>query len=145
MENNYRNHECRRLSRLAAFALAAIFSGSVLAFGTDVVEWLTEEDIAPYEAEYIGNAGAIEMGKSVYGNTCLFCHGGDGRGARAPTLTTNGFAPDGPNDNVYLVNTILNGREGTIMGAFKEILTEEEIWQVIAYLRYLSDEYAAEQ
>lgn len=123
-------------------ALATFFPVAASAFGTDVTEWLTPEEIAPMEARYIGDPAAITAGKDVYGNTCLFCHGGDARGARAPTLTTNGFAPDGPNGNDYLVNIVLNGREGTIMGAFREILSEEEIWQVIAYLRDLSQRYA---
>ena len=31
--------------------------------------------------------------------------------------------------------TIKNGKNGTIMGSFEEILSDSEIWNIIAYLK----------
>lgn len=78
----------------------------------------------------------IIKGKSIYNNTCLFCHGAKAGGARAPGLTTGPYSPGGGNDDSYIFETIKNGRPGTIMGAFSETLTDEEIMSVIKYIRY---------
>jgi len=94
-----------------------------------------ETDISCMETRHIGNPDSIEAGRSLYGNTCLFCHGPRGVGARAPTLVSGGFAPGGVNDNEYFLTTIRYGRPGTIMGSFDSYMSVEEIWQVIAYLR----------
>lgn len=97
------------------------------------------------ESQHIGNPDSIEAGRQKYGNTCLFCHGPKGVGARAPTLVDNGFAPGGVNDNEYFITTIKYGKPGTIMGSFEGTLTETEMWQIIAYLRDQSEQKATSQ
>ena len=94
------------------------------------------------ESQHIGNPESIEAGRQKYGNTCLFCHGAKGVGARAPTLVAKGFAPGGVNDNEYFFTTIKYGKPGTIMGSFEGTLTETEMWQVIAYLRDQAEKVA---
>ncbi len=95
----------------------------------------SQENTESMAEQFIGNPDSIEKGRELFGNTCLFCHGMAGKGARAPTLTARAFAPGGGNDNEYFINTIKNGRPGTIMGAFEGTLTETEMWQIISYLR----------
>lgn len=97
------------------------------------------------ESQHIGNPDSIEAGRQKYGNTCLFCHGAKGVGARAPTLVDNGFAPGGVNTNEYFITTIKYGRPGTIMGSYEGTLTETEMWQIIAYLRDQSEKKAMSQ
>jgi cytochrome c len=87
------------------------------------------------EKNNIANMESIEEGRKQYGMNCLFCHGPKGKGARAPTLVANGFIPNGTYDNKYFMMTIKNGKNGTIMGSFEEILSDSEIWNIIAYLR----------
>lgn len=84
---------------------------------------------------YLSDPDAIEKGRQVYGNTCLFCHGAKGVGARAPNLVEGMFKPGRDGEIPYAYDVILNGRPGTIMGSFSGTITEEEIWQVMAYLR----------
>ncbi len=81
-------------------------------------------------------ASQIEEGKQLYGNTCLFCHGAKGVGARAPSLITGHWGPGGANDDAYMMDVIMNGRAGTIMGSFKESHTKEQIQAIIVYLRH---------
>lgn len=81
-------------------------------------------------------ADAVSAGRSIYNNTCIFCHGDNGKGARAPGLVTGPFAPGGGNTDEYMFKTIKQGRPGTIMGSFDGMLTDEQIRQVIAYLRH---------
>jgi mono/diheme cytochrome c family protein len=101
--------------------------------------------LSEMETMHIGNPESIEAGRAKFGNTCLFCHGPKGAGSRAPTLVSNGFAPNGVNDNEYFITTIKYGRPGTIMGAFEGTLTETEMWQVIAYLRDQAEKVAAKE
>ena len=128
--------------------LSLIGDGSILAaFGAEdkaAADNVVEESPLPdMERQHIGNPESIEAGRAKYSNTCLFCHGPKGVGARAPTLVANGFAPGGVNDNKYFFTIIKYGRLGTIMGAFEGTLTDTEIWQVIAYLRDQSEKGAA--
>jgi cytochrome c2 len=95
------------------------------------------------EAQHIGNAESIEAGRQTYGNTCLFCHGPKGKGARAPTLVEGGFVPGGVKSNEYFFSTVKYGKPGTIMGSFEGTLTETQMWQVIAYLRDQAKQVAA--
>lgn len=82
-----------------------------------------------------GQAEAIEAGKGLYSNTCLFCHGPNGLGARAPNLVEGLFRPNGGTDDAIVYDIILKGRPGTLMGGYDGTLSETEIWQVISYLR----------
>ena len=94
-----------------------------------------ETDFSCMETRHIGNPESIEAVRLLYGNTCLFCHGPRGVGARAPTLVSGGFTPGGVNDNEFFLTTIRYGRPGTIMGSFDSYMSVGEMWQVIAYLR----------
>lgn len=81
------------------------------------------------------DADAVEKGRALYGNTCLFCHGPKGVGARAPNLVEGMFKPGRDGEIPFAHGVLMNGRPGTIMGSYKEILSQEEIWNVMAYLR----------
>ncbi len=82
-----------------------------------------------------GKPEAIEAGRQLYSNTCLFCHGANGLGARAPNLVEGLFRPKDGADDQIVFDIILKGRPNTLMGGFEGIYSEEEIWQVISYLR----------
>ncbi len=82
-----------------------------------------------------GNAEAIEAGRQLYSNTCLFCHGAAGIGARAPNLVEGMFRPNGGADDAIAYGIILQGRPGTLMGGYDGTLSEDQIWQIISYLR----------
>ncbi len=81
------------------------------------------------------DADAVEKGRDLYGNTCLFCHGPKGIGARAPNLVEGMFKPGRDGEVPFAYGVLMNGRPGTIMGSYKEILSQEQIWNVMAYLR----------
>ncbi|HTP35081.1 MAG TPA: c-type cytochrome [Candidatus Acidoferrales bacterium] len=79
-----------------------------------------------------GDAEAIRQGAILFRQGCVFCHGAGGRGgARGPDLTTGAWAHGG--SDAELARTITNGVPGTQMAANE--LTENEIWQIVAYLR----------
>ncbi|MFO1319498.1 MAG: c-type cytochrome [Burkholderiales bacterium] len=76
---------------------------------------------------------AIELGKTKYGKCSGFCHGSGGKGARGPCIVCSSYKRGGKNSD--LIRNIEEGVKGTPMGAFKDVLTREEILAVVAYLR----------
>jgi len=100
---------------------------------TDQDDTKTDKTASSGEIEFTAQ---IKSGKELYGNTCLFCHGAKGIGARAPNLIAGHWAPGGANDDKYMMSVIKEGRANTIMGAFKDSHTDEQIKAIMAYLRY---------
>ena len=97
-----------------------------------------ENPVEPTEA-------SIARGKEVYANSCSVCHGdtgkGDGPGGK-------GFDPPPANlgaDHVQvltdgaLFTIIHNGVEGTGMPGFEDTLEEEDIWNLVNYIRTLKE------
>ena len=99
---------------------------------------------APVPTEYAGKtnpfgAEAADQGAQIYRTNCETCHGpqGHGDGPAGQSLDPR------PQDlsaiqkiagDDYLYWRISAGKPGTSMVAWKGILTEEQIWQVIMYL-----------
>ncbi len=81
--------------------------------------------------------GAADGG-TVFKSRCTGCHGSDGKGKAAigtPDFTsakTQSSISDGD-----IIETISNGRKGTIMPSWKGKLSDEEIAAVAIYLRSL--------
>jgi len=85
---------------------------------------------------------AAEAGKQVFTTHCVLCHGeqGHGDGPAAASLDpkpANIAELQKVAGDDFLFWRISEGVEGTAMVAWKKTLKEEEIWQVIAYLRTL--------
>jgi putative heme-binding domain-containing protein len=88
---------------------------------------------------YAGDAKVAKLGEFEFRANCAFCHGLGARGGgRGPDLTRT---PKKHGDSdAEIFNTINNGVPGTAMppnGATQQGvgMTEEEIWQVVTYIR----------
>ena len=88
---------------------------------------------------YAGDAKVAKLGEFEFRAICAFCHGlGAHGGGRGPDLTRT---PKKHGDaDAEIFNTINNGVPGTAMppnGATQQGvgMTEEEIWQVVTYIR----------
>lgn len=101
---------------------------------------LPAQDRASDTNPMANNRDALAAGRKLYDQTCQTCHGGEGRGDRGPALTTGKF-PHGSDDGDIFRN-IRNGIAGSGMPAFS-ILTADQIWQVVSYIRSLSGAAAA--
>jgi len=88
---------------------------------------------------YAGDQKMVKVGESQFRANCAFCHGlGAKGGGRGPDLSRKP-KKHGESDQ-DLFNTINNGVPGTAMppnGATQQGvgMTEQEIWQVITYIR----------
>src|SRR5437899_9727380 len=90
--------------------------------------------IAEARNPFGGDPAAVTQGAVLFRQECMFCHGAGARGGmRGPDLTTGSWSHGG--SDAELAATISTGVSGTAMPPHK--LTEEEIWQIVAYLRTL--------
>ncbi len=122
---------------LAAFTLAACGGGSANAVAT----------LAPVPADYSGKtnplgADAVTEGANVFKINCEACHGplghGDGpAGAVLDPKPKNLAELQITAGDDYLYWRINTGKEGTAMVAWKGVLTDEQIWQVVAFVNTL--------
>lgn len=103
--------------------------------------------LAPVPSEFAGQtnplgADAPAAGAIVFKTNCEACHGplGDGDGpagaALDPAPKNLGELQAKAGDD-YLFWRIAAGKEGTSMVAWKGVLTDEQIWQAVAFIRTL--------
>ena len=123
---------------LAALALAACGSGgSAGAVAT----------LAPVPSDFADQtnplgADAATAGAVVFRTNCEACHGPQGHGD-GPASVALDPAPknlvelQNKAGDDYLYWRINTGKEGTAMVAWKGVLTDEQIWQVVAFLHTL--------
>lgn len=83
--------------------------------------------------------GDAVSGREIYVNTCILCHGIDGKGVRGmkfvpPPADLTSSAVQNRLDG-SLFRRIHDGKPNTAMGAWKHALSDEEIWDVLAYVR----------
>ena len=103
--------------------------------------------LAPVPTEYarlknpLGTAAASQ-GAEVFQTNCETCHGaqghGDGPAGQALNPRPRNLAElQTKVGDDYLFWRIREGKPGTSMVAWKGILTDEQIWQVISFIRTL--------
>jgi mono/diheme cytochrome c family protein len=103
--------------------------------------------LAPVPTEYAGlanplGAEAATQGAEVFKTNCEMCHGpqghGDGPAGQALDPKPRNLAElKTKASDDFLFWRIREGRPGTSMVAWKGILTDEQIWQVISFIRTL--------
>jgi mono/diheme cytochrome c family protein len=88
-----------------------------------------------------GKGGDSVSGREIYVNTCIRCHGIDGTGAQSIRLVPAPADLSSPAVQNRLDGTLFKriheGKPNTAMGAWKHALSDEEIWDVLAYVRTL--------
>ncbi|HXF84265.1 MAG TPA: cytochrome c [Anaerolineales bacterium] len=107
----------------------------------------TVATLEPVPAEYAGKtnplgADAVAAGSSIFKANCETCHGpqghGDGpAGAALDPKPKNLADLQSKAGDDYLFWRISEGKPGTSMVAWKGILSDEQIWQVVAFIRTL--------
>ena len=80
---------------------------------------------------------AVTRGQAAYAANCASCHGddGDGRGSQAATLSTppTNFRDSSSEGASRIAARIAYGK-GSAMPAFRETLSENEIWDIANYV-----------
>ena len=86
----------------------------------------------------------VLSGRVIYSTICIRCHGVDGKGGgqlkfTPPVADLTSPAVQGKLD-ARLFKSVHDGKQNTAMGAWREALTDDEIWDVLAYVRTLAPE-----
>lgn len=77
-----------------------------------------------------GDEKVIEKGLHMLNSTCGgYCHGTEGRGFKAPPLRNR---PELSVDSLRTVILFGRKRAGKLMPGWKDVLSEEDVWTVIA-------------
>jgi|ERR1051326_2720840 putative heme-binding domain-containing protein len=84
---------------------------------------------------FAGDAQAAGVGNGIFRIYCAPCHGIRGQGGRGPDLT-RGVYNSGEHD-ADLFRTISTGVAGTEMESYSAILTDDNIWRLVAFIRSL--------
>ena len=89
----------------------------------------------------LGTESAV-AGAEVFRNNCEVCHGPQGHGDGPAGASLDPAPKNLPELSTivaddYLFWRISTGKDGTSMVAWKGVLTEEQIWQVISFIHTL--------
>jgi mono/diheme cytochrome c family protein len=81
-------------------------------------------------------------GRIIYSTTCIRCHGDDGKGdgymTFSPPVADLTSAAVQSKLDARLFKSVHDGKSNTAMGAWREVLSDDEIWDVLAYVRTLA-------
>lgn len=92
--------------------------------------------IAPVNNKYEENAYAVSQGQTLFrAYNCAGCHSGGGGGGMGPPLMDNKWRYGA--DPASIFQTISQGRPNG-MPAFGQHVPEDQIWQLVAFVRSLS-------
>jgi mono/diheme cytochrome c family protein len=145
------------MRRLVAFLIALSWGLQATALAEDAASDLRRPRVPPQAlaaAQALHNPllatpAVVEQGRALYYGKgfCVACHGRDGRGITAvdPTLLTGALPTDfskaewqAARTDGELLWVLQYGSPGTAMASFiPAVLTEEEAWQVIWFVRSL--------
>ena len=127
------------------FGAMLLLAGLLVACADD--ETATPQALETVPAEFAGQtnpygAEAAPQGAEVYQAYCASCHGETGRGDGPasgslvpPPKNLADLHPKVGDD--YLFWRISAGKSGTAMVGWRGILTDEQIWQVVSFIRTL--------
>ena len=95
----------------------------------------TWETLPPADIHDLVISGDAENGLSLYETYCSSCHGEDGEGASALSLNNPTFL-ESVSDG-FLLHVLEEGREGTTMLSYRDILSTEQMYDIVSYIRSL--------
>jgi len=106
-------------------------------------DWKAHEDaVAEYEKNNVvtgdkllamaKDSALVQSGKAAYDANCAACHRADGGGGIGPNLTDDAWIHGGTPENIY--KTVADGVLAKGMPAWKPVLGEVKVREVVAYL-----------
>ncbi len=99
-----------------------------------LIRWLAQkENISLVDLDQALISGNSSQGETLYSKNCASCHGDQGQGVSGPALADQLFLSSATDS--YIKYAIVNGREDTPMQSFSKSLKDEEINNIVAYLR----------
>ncbi len=135
------------MNKLKIAILSTLFTLSISAFCQADATDEKEAWVAPVQADELenpleGDKEALRKGRVIYTNECVICHGANGDGIsnvaknleqKPKNFTEEDFQSQTDGAIFYKLS---EGRGR--MQPFKTMLSEEEIWSVIEYVKFLA-------
>lgn len=110
----------------------------------DLVRWLRSHvAVDSYKTTDEPVTGDPDLGKAVYAEHCASCHGENGEGGTGTALGNQAMLS--LTTDRFIRYAIEHGRDGTEMAAFGEVLSDEQIDGVTAFLRSRATGWEIEQ
>jgi mono/diheme cytochrome c family protein len=105
----------------------------------DVTEPVAYEPQAPQPPPDLEKPESVQAGARLFRDNCVVCHGAPGIQASDGALALQPSPPDllraaRRNDPSEVFSKVTNGIKMTAMPAFGEILSDEQIWTLAAFL-----------
>lgn len=105
--------------------------------------WVAPSDADQLKNPFANNEDAIKKGKKLYAQFCTICHGDKGKG---DGMAGSALKPKPANFTLESIQVQTDGAifwkmaEGRPpMAAYKDILSEVQRWQLVAYIRTLNN------
>ncbi len=128
---------------LSAYNEPSRFEARVATMGK---HWIVSRSAREHPvSEPASGPSSLDSGGMTFNGDCAFCHGQDGR---TPTDVGQAMYPRVPSlaspevqqwSDAELFWIIRNGNRYTGMGAFGKTLTDDQIWDLVHYVRSLRD------
>ncbi|MCU4158285.1 cytochrome c [Carboxylicivirga sp. A043] len=133
----------KKYTLIATFLIVSAISFQAISQENGNNNW-----IAPKEADEIvnplkGNEEATKAGKVLFQQQCVVCHGTSGKGDGAASVALN------PKPANFTSKKVQNETDGAIfwkittgrppMISYKDLLIEEQRWQLVNYIRTFSE------
>lgn len=128
----------QRVFLLIGAMSVAILTTSLVQFGG---EWKAPPEADKLSNPLKGNEASIDAGKKTYKQMCAICHGNKGKGDGVAGMGLNPRPTDFSNADVQAQSDgaiywkMTEGRAP--MAAYKDILKEDQRWELVNYIRTL--------
>lgn len=126
---------------LSAITLSIGLSAWNTSDGQQTGEWKAPASADKLKNPLFANSAATQKGKKLYKQMCAICHGNSGKGAGMAGMSLN------PRPSDFTSAKLQNQSDGAIywkmtegrtpMASYKDILKEEQRWQLVNYIRTL--------
>jgi mono/diheme cytochrome c family protein len=125
------------------FGIAALCGFAIATGLATAHEWKAPEEAAELRNPMSVSEVTINTGESLYRQHCNYCHGDDMRGMTAEAAGLSKAAPD------LITNLKMHSEGGFFwkiregrgdMPAFKETLTDDEIWSIVTAIKQAAGE-----
>jgi cytochrome c oxidase cbb3-type subunit 3 len=114
----------------AAALLAGIWTGWAATRLPAMAQVVPKQGAPPFD---LADPAVIDEGARLFRQTCTgYCHGKDGGAARAPKLRAKKL------ERSYVYGRIVGGSPNG-MPAFGPVLSQEKIWELVAYVVSISN------
>lgn len=136
----------RRVAPFDLFNIIAVGrSGSAMPSWEDVLSIQDRWDLVSYLWTVHPGLNSLAEGQGIFQAHCAGCHGttADGRGALSasllkPAAALNTVEVLAEKTDAEIYDIVTNGRPGTPMPGFAQVLSEQQRWAAVAFLRLLA-------